>query len=423
MLTRRDWLKLTTTGAVGAVLPGLLAASEDEKRLIYDYEQPMFDLPGRLKEPVIIESIELLRAGPNHFVRTRAKNGATGLTPTKQVASFVGIFEQMVAPYFTGRDARDIESIIDEVYLAHYKDVGLPFWVCLAYCEQSSLDLLGKTAGQPVGALLGGVCRKEIPIYLSGSARELTAEAEADIYVQGVAETGARAVKFKIGGRMSRNLDAHPGRTETLVKRGREKLPPDCILYADANGSYDARKAIETGRLLEELNYSFFEEPCPYEEFTETQAVTKALRIPIALGEQHSSLWQFRWMMKNGVMNIVQPDINYNGGLIRAIRVARMAAAAGLTIVPHNTQSGVAAVHILQFASCVPNIGPYMEHTWRKSQQPADWHSPNFLIKDGKLPVPTGPGFGLTIDPAYLAKAEVLAKISGPALKAGDRRD
>ncbi len=419
MLTRREWLKLTASGALGAALPRTLLAAMEAKKVDYDYEKPLFDLPGQVKEPVVIESIELLQRGSNYFVQTRAKNGFVGLTPTKQIEYFIPTFEHMVAPHFIGRDMRELESIIDEVYLAHYKDVGLSFWVCLAYCEQSALDLLGKVAGQPVGALLGGVNRKEIPLYLSGSARELKAETEVDLYVRGVAETGAKAVKFKIGGRMSRNLDIYPGRTETVLKLGRERLGADCILYADANGSYDVGRSIEVGRMLEELKYSFFEEPCPYEEFTATQAVTRTLKIPVALGEQNSSLWQFQWMISHGVMDIVQPDINYNGGLIRAIRVARMAAAAGLTMVPHNTQTGVASGNILHFASCVPNIGPFMEYPWRDTQKPADWYAPNFIIKDGRLPVPTGPGYGLTIDPSWLASAKVVAKITEPRKPGG----
>ena len=93
----------------------------------------------------------------------------------------------------------------------------------------------------------------------------------------------------------------------------------------------------------------FFEEPCPFEELSETQRVAKELKIPIAFGEEIYSLWHFQWMLENGVMKIVQPDINYNGGLIRAIRVARIAQKLGRTIVPHNTQTGVSSVNIIQF--------------------------------------------------------------------------
>jgi L-alanine-DL-glutamate epimerase-like enolase superfamily enzyme len=411
MLTRRDWLRVSAVGAVAGTFACRGAAAENVPARP-DYEQTLFDLPGQINEPVIIESIELLRRDRTHFLRTRAKNGAVGLTPTKQVQHFVPIFEHMVAPHFIGKDARDLESLIDAVHVANYKDVGLPFWCPVAYCEQSALDLLGKVAGKPVGALLGGVLRTRVPVYLSGSARQLTAEDEVDVYVRGVAETGARAVKFKIGGRMSRNADVYPGRTETLLRLSRERLGDDVTLYADANGSYDARKGIEVGRRLEDLNYAFYEEPCPFEELSLTQAVASALTMTVAGGEQDSSLWRFQWMLDNGVVTIVQPDLNYHGGFIRTARVARMAAAAGKTIVPHNTQTGVASANILQFASCTPNIGPFMEYPYRRPHEPASWYSPNFPIRDGELMVPDGPGFGVEIDPGYLAGATTLASVS-----------
>jgi L-alanine-DL-glutamate epimerase-like enolase superfamily enzyme len=414
-LSRRDWLKLTGTAAMAAALPRTLGAAETAAPYIRDAEQAMFDLPNVIKGPVRIASIEMLKNGSNYFVRTTSTDGAVGLTGTKQVEDFMPIFSNLVAPHFIGKDAREIESLIDLVYRENYKLAGIPFWCPVAYVEQSVLDLLGKVANQPVGALLGGVTRTEIPVYLSGSDRVLSAEEEVDIYVRGVAETGAKAVKFKIGGRMSRNLDTYPGRTETLLRLARRKLGDKIVLFADANGSYDVPNGIRIGRLLEELNYSFFEEPCPWEELSETQAVAAALRkIPIAFGEQNSSLWQFDWALRNGVMKIAQPDINYNGGLIRAKRVARMTAKMGGTIVPHNTQTGATSVNILQFASCTPNATPFMEYPWRRPQTPPTWYSPDFKIVEGKLKVPTGPGMGLAIDPDYLKAAAVIARIDKP---------
>ncbi|HET7536489.1 MAG TPA: mandelate racemase/muconate lactonizing enzyme family protein [Candidatus Didemnitutus sp.] len=416
-LSRRDWLKLSGTAAVAAALPRSLAAAAESSVAPYlrDAEQAMFNLPGQFTSPVKIASIEMLKNGNNYFVRTRSTDGATGITGTKQVEDFLPIFEHLVAPHFIGQDARDLESLIDVVYRENYKLAGLAFWAPVAYAEQSILDLLGEVAQKPVGALLGGRIREEIPIYLSGSDRILSAEEEVEVYVRGVAETGAKAVKFKIGGRMSRNLDTYPGRTETVLRLGRQKLGDKIILRADANGSYDVPNGIRIGRLMEELGYDFFEEPCPWEELSETQAVAAGLKIPIAYGEQNSSLWQFDWMLRNGVMKIVQPDINYNGGLIRAKRVARIAAKHGATIVPHNTQTGATSVNIVQFASCTPNATPFMEYPWRKPQTPPTWYKPDFKIADGKLKVPTTPGMGLEIDPDYLTAATVIAKIDKPA--------
>ena len=422
--TRRDWIKLTGGSALAASLPRSLAAAgistpRDLQPLIREFEQPVFDLPGQFKEPVIVESVEMLKNGSNYFVRTRAKNGATGITGTKQVEDFIPMFEHLVAPYAIGRDARDLETLVDDLYRQNYKLASIPLWCCIAYVEQSLLDLLGKIANKPVGALLGGVIQKEIPIYLSGSERVLSAEEEVDVYVRGMAETGAQAVKFHMGGRMSRNLDTYPGRTETLLTRAREKLGANIILMADANGSYDVPNGIRIGRLLESLNYAFYEEPCPFEEWSETQAVRQGLKIPIAFGEQQFSLWQFHWMLTNGVMDIVQPDINYNGGLIRAKRVARIAERLGKTIVPHNTQTGATSVNILQFASCTKNATPFMEYPWRAPQKTPAWYKPDFKIVDGKIRVPTAPGMGLEIDPDYLAKATVICKVDKPAKGGG----
>ncbi len=416
-LTRRDWIKLTGGSALAVSLPRSFAASadfaapSDVHALIRDAESPMFDLAGQIKDPVIVESVEMLKNGANFFVRTRASNGAIGITGTKQVEDFVPLFEHLVAPHFIGKDARDIESLVDYVYRQNYKLASISLHCCIAYTEQSILDLLGKIAGKSVGALLGGVIAPEIPIYLSGSERVLSAEEEVDVYVRGLAATGAKAVKFHMGGRMSRNVDTYPGRTEKLLTLAREKLGSDTILMADANGSYDVPNGIRIGRLMEELNYAFYEEPCPFEELSETQAVRKALKIPLAFGEQNYSLWQFHWMLTNGVMDIVQPDMNYNGGLIRAKRVARIAEKLGKTIVPHNTQTGATSVNILQFASCTKNAGPFMEYPWRVPQKTPTWYKPDFKITNGKITVPTAPGMGLEIDPDFLAKATVVCKI------------
>ncbi len=416
-ISRRDWIKYTGTAALAASLPrsldaaDLAAVPEHVVPVLREYETPMFDLPGQLSTPVKIASVEMLRNGSNFFVRTRSTDGAEGITGTKQVEDFIPLFQHLVAPHFVGKDARDLESLVDYVYRQNYKLASIPLWCCIAYVEQSVLDLLGKIANKPVGALLGGVIHSEIPIYLSGSERVLSAEEEVDVYVRGVEETGTLAVKFHMGGRMSRNVDTYPGRTEKLLTLAREKLGDKVSLMADANGSYDVENGIRIGRLLESLNYTFYEEPCPFEEWSETQAVARTLRIPIAFGEQQFSLWQFDWMLKNGVMQIVQPDMNYNGGLIRAKRVARIAEELGRKIVPHNTQTGATSVNILQFASCTANAGPLMEYPWRATPKPPTWYSPDFKITNGKIQVPKGPGMGLEIDPGYLSKATVIAKL------------
>ena len=355
-MNRRKFFAATA----GAVLVPL-ARLQGADSAIPEYQKPVFNLHKLLDAPVKIASIDLLQSGRTYFVRTRSTDGAEGVVQTKDMEDFIPILLRRVIPHFLGKDARDLENLVDEVYVANYKMAGQAFWCPVAYVEQSLFDLMGKTAHKSAGELMGGVLRKEIPVYLSGSGRDTTAEEEVDVYVRGVEATGAKAVKFKIGGRMSENRDASSGRTEKLLELAQKRLGGKVTLMADANGSYTAAKAIEIGRRLEQMKYLWFEEPCPWEELSETKKVSDALSMKIAFGEQDSSLWLFQWMIENKVIDVVQPDLNYNGGFIRAARVARMARKANnMWICPHNTQTGAASVNILQFASATPNIGPYM---------------------------------------------------------------
>jgi L-alanine-DL-glutamate epimerase-like enolase superfamily enzyme len=398
-MNRRTFL----TGSAGAAL---LAATDNDA--IPEYQKPVFNLHKSVSSPVKIASIDLLQSGKNFFVRTRSTDGVEGIILTKDMEDFVSVLQRRVIPHFLGKDARDLESLVDETYIANYKLSGQALWCPVAYVEQSLFDMLGKNSHKSAAELMGGVLRKEIPVYLSGSGRDTTAEEEVDVYVKGVEYTGAKAVNFKIGGRMSANRDAYPGRTDKIFELAAKKLLGKVTLMADANGSYSAAKAIDIGKRLQEQKYLWFEEPCPWEELGETKKVAEALTMKIAYGEQNSSLWQFQWLIENGVMRVVQPDLNYNGGFTRAARVARMARKRNLWICPHNTQTGAASVNILHFAASTPNIGPYMEYVWRAPKKKEPWYTPNFEIRNGVIPLPAGPGLGLEFDPEFLKKAAVI---------------
>ena len=401
-MNRRQFL----AGSASAAL--LAHAAPQTESAAPDYQKPVFDLHNTVKTPVKIASIDLLKAGKSYFVRTRSTDGAEGVIMTKDMEDFISILQRRVIPHFLGKDARDAETLVDAAYIANYKLSGQALWCPVAYVEQSLFDLMGKSVKKPAGELMGGVLRKEIPVYLSGSGRDTTSEEEVDVYVKGVEFTGAKAVKFKIGGRMSDNRDATPGRTDKILELAQKKLAGKVTLMADANGSYGATQAIAIGKRLQEMKYLWFEEPCPWEELSETKKVADALSMKVAFGEQDSSLWLWQWMIENKVMSVVQPDLNYNGGFTRAARVARMARKHNLWVCPHNTQTGAASVNILQFAATTPNIGPYMEYVWRAPQKKESWFTPNFEIRNGVIPVPTGPGLGLEFDPDYLKKATLI---------------
>jgi L-alanine-DL-glutamate epimerase-like enolase superfamily enzyme len=361
-----------------------------------------------VKEPVKVATIELLRNGKHFLVRARSSDGAEGIAVANgaRLIDTYPIFLNRVAPYFIGKDARNLDDLIAGVFVhqSNYKLQGLAFWVCVAAVEFALLDLLGQVTRKPLGALLGGVVRRDVAVYRASGRRGNKPEEEI-VYLQKLAaETGARALKFKVGGRMSNNKDSLPGRTEALIPLVRKTFGERMTLYADSNGSYDVRKGIEVGRLLEEHGYAFFEEPCPFDHLEETKQVADALKIPVAGGEQESSLRRFRWMIHQGAVQVVQPDLHYFGGYIRCIRVARMAQVAGLPCTLHLSGSGLGFLDMLHFASCVPNIGPHQEYKGNNAI-PLNCPTSPLTCNKGILRVPSGPGFGVEIDPGFIRKA------------------
>jgi L-alanine-DL-glutamate epimerase-like enolase superfamily enzyme len=178
-------------------------------------------------------------------------------------------------------------------------------------------------------------------------------------------------------------------------------------LYVDANSSYDVPEAVRVGRLLEAYNYAFFEEPCEFDDLWSTKQVADQLHIPIAGGEQEFSLHRWRWTIAHRGVDIVQPDIHYGGGLIRATQVARMAAEAGMTVVPHMSGGGLGYLDVVHFASFTPNIGSFMEFKGN-AQIPVSSPTSSLKCENGIVRCPVGPGFGIEIDPDFVRRAQVV---------------
>lgn len=413
-VNRRDFLRSTVAaGAAGSVA---VAGCGKRPRVSDDALRRAADAPvlrlDAIKNPVVIESIELLKSGKHLLVRTRSKDGAVGLSMANEKVRFLyPLLLQQVVPFFLGKDARDLEALLDAVYVfdSNYKMQGLALWCCVAWVELSLLDLLGKTARTHVSGLFGGKVREQVPIYVASGNRETTPEEEVRILERRIAETGAQAVKFKVGGRMSRNRDSLPNRSESLIELSRKTLGEHITIQADANGSYDVPRAIEIGRRLEAIDAYLFEEPCPSDHLDDTKQVADALAIPISGGEQESSEHRFAWMIRHGAVQIVQPDLHYYGGYIRTTRVARMAAVAGLPITLHISSGSTGFADMLSFASFTPNMGRFQElNSGVDATGPL--FDPPIVVRKGALNVPTAPGLGMVHTEELLKNARVVTE-------------
>ena len=364
-----------------------------------------------LTSPVHIESIDLIKAGDQFLVRARSTDGAIGIAAGHPdvLETTWPILTRKVAPFFVKKDARDLETLLAELYIAgsNYKWQGLPFWVPVASVEIAILDLLGQVARKPFGELFGPIVRRDVAVYRASGNRGNTAAAELEYLQQLVGEIGAKAIKFRLGARM-RYDDASTKRDLALIPLTRKTFGAGMAIHADANSSYDVPMALRIGRLMHEQRFAFFEEPVPFDFYDETREVADALTLPVAGGEQDSSLRRFRWMIEHRGVDIVQPDILYFGGFLRSIRVARMAAAAGMDCTPHMSDGGLGYLYVAHFASCVPNAGPFQEYKGRDESLPVTSDTSTLRCVNGMLKVPAGPGLGVTIDPAFVAKGEII---------------
>lgn len=360
-------------------------------------------------EPVLITQADLLCDGKRYYMRLADRQGRSQtVICNPKIRHSADIFNELLAPMCVGADIRDIENLVDQWYRAdrNYKLAGgLSFWQCIGNIELAALGLLAKIAGIPVWRFfVEKKIRDEFGVYYSSFDRKNSAEHYvAD--VQKVVEThGFRCVKLKIGGRMSRNADCLPGRTEALIPLARKTFGDDFTLYVDCNGSYDdPREALRILRICEDYGVAIAEEPAPFLDFEATRQVAQGCSIPIAGGEQDNSLHLFKYYAESGVLRVLQPDFEYVGGFLRLLQVARIAAHYGLELGPHHPKRGSARAYLNHLAAIVPNLCAFQE-----SRLFENWEGdpPDFLRqRQSRMRVPDAPGWGWEEDPKLLIGA------------------
>jgi len=235
-------------------------------------------------------------------------------------------------------------------------------------------------------------------------------EESLELIQQDNEDIGAKAIKVRAGSgdNLGRNIEIAPGRTEKLIRMAREILGDHMVLMIDGNGTYNVEEAIRIGRMLEEYDYYWYEEPVPWTWYEEQAQVAKALNITMAGGEEEFSERVFRWLIGNRAFKVIMPDLFYNGGMIRSMKVARMAEAAGIRTSPHISGGGLGFLYLIHMVSACPNADKYHEFKMFSTEDPNGTIIPveskagPFESVDGKIKAPTGSGLGVIIDPDYI---------------------
>jgi L-alanine-DL-glutamate epimerase-like enolase superfamily enzyme len=345
------------------------------------------------------------------FVRVTADNGAEGWgqVSTYNADITCQILHRQVAPWSLGENAYGIDALMDRIPEREHKFPGSYLARAMTGLDTALWDLRGKIEGKSVCELIGGKPRA-IRAYASSMKRDITPKDEAARLLRLRDKYGFDAFKFRVGSEVGHDQDEWPGRTEEIVPTMRKAMGDGIALLVDANSCYSPRRAIEVGKILKDNGVSHYEEPCPYWELEQTKQVADALDIDVTGGEQDCDLAIWRHMIAMRAVDIIQPDVCYMGGLARTLRVAKMGAEAGLACTPHCANLSMVTLFTMHLLGAILNAGKYLEFSiegpdYYPWQEGLFKRSP-YDIVDGKATIPSEPGWGVEVSPAWLEKSQ-----------------
>jgi L-alanine-DL-glutamate epimerase-like enolase superfamily enzyme len=319
-----------------------------------------------------------------------------------------------IKPMLVGENPAMIERIWDKMYRRLFTRARRgPITCAMSAVDIALWDINGKDLGRPVYQLLGGY-RDRVRSYASGGFYQegkgpdgLAREA------QGYVDRGFTAMKMKIGRQPHELLVGsdwcRTGLAEDIerVRAVREVLGPDRALAVDINRCWDVPTSIKMGRRLEEFDLAWIEEPVSTDDVAGSARIAAALDTPISGYETELSWTGFREMIERGAIDIVQPDVFLTGGFTECRRIATMAWAAGLPIVPHAFSSIITTVANLHLLAAIPN-GGMLEYC----QYPGPLQQELILDRpeiqpDGSVAVPNKPGLGIELNRKVIARLKV----------------
>lgn len=358
-----------------------------------------------------INSIETFCSQYVGFLRVRTDDGheGWGQVSTYNADITAMVVHRQIAPWSLGADALDIDRLVDIIPEREHKFPGSYLRRALAGLDTALWDLRGKLEGKSVCQLIGGTPGR-LRAYASSMKRDITPAQEADRFLRLRDQYGYDAFKFRVGAECGHDIDEWPGRTEEIVPTIRKALGDDAALLVDANSGFSPGRAIEVGKMLQDHGISHYEEPCPYWELEQTKAVADALDVDVTGGEQDCDLANWRRIVGMRAVDIIQPDICYLGGLTRTLRVAKMAADAGLPCTPHCANLSMVTLFTMHLLRAIPNAGKYLEFSIEGPDyypwQDGLFQTWPYEIVDGHATVSDTPGWGVEISQDWLDKAD-----------------
>jgi galactonate dehydratase len=349
-----------------------------------------------------ITAIETLFIDRYLFVQVQTDEGITGLGESgawgylEASAGAVETFKR----YLIGQDPLRIEHHWQALYRwTHFR--GAAIMGALSAIDIALWDIAGKYFGVPCYQLMGGKCRDKARVYY-----HVFGQTKAEL-IQGCIEAKARG--FTAVGHLTPFLDEAPtvpffkthvdkmrDAIET-VGRYREAVGHEVDLCIEIHRRLTPAEAIVLARGIEEFHPFFYEDPILPDNFDAMALVANNIHIPIATGERIHTIYEFEMLLRRGAVQYVRPDVCMAGGLTHSKKIAALAEAHHVGVVPHNPLSPVSTAACIQLAACIPNFA-LQEYPKGEDESPKkDIVKSALQLEDGFLIIPDAPGLGIEL--------------------------
>jgi galactonate dehydratase len=341
------------------------------------------------------------------IVEVHTDEGISGLGEARMLNhtdALLGYLAEAVPTQVIGIDPFDIEALVYRMTREVYARAGEIAMSALATIEIACHDIQGKALGLPVYKLLGGAVRNRVKAYANGWYQvERTPEEFAQAAVA-VVRRGYRALKLDPFGPGTFELDrAETSRSVSLVAAVRESVGPDVEIMVEMHGRFTPRTAIRLADELAEYRPSWLEEPVPPENIAALATVTRAVKIPIAVGERMHTRHDYRELFERQAADIIQTDITHSGGLLEAKKLAGTAETHYMLMAPHNVGGPISTAANVHFAATTPNFA--IQENFNDFADPyvkvCEAGLPE--VTDGYFTLPDAPGLGIQLNREALA--------------------
>jgi L-alanine-DL-glutamate epimerase-like enolase superfamily enzyme len=344
-----------------------------------------------IRELAPVASTWSARASKQILVEVQTDNGLTGWGEAFAYGvplAVCNVVDDGLAPMVVGADPTEIEALVDRMHraLMIWGRRGLAM-MAVSGVELALWDLAGKARGVPVYALFGGLVQRSVRAYASLPRYESPADVARA--AAAMAKDGFTAIKLH-------QIDV------ASVAAAREAVGDGVELMLDTNCPWTVEEATHMARRLERYTLRWLEEPVwPPEDYVGLARVRKATTTPIACGENEATMFGFRELMRAGAADVIQPSVTKVGGLLELKKIATLAAAANVTLVPHSFYFGpglAATMHAIASTAGVP----YIEYPSGELAPPLS--KAPIRCAGGRVSVDDRPGLGADPDPDVIAR-------------------